>query len=248
VGSANYDIVGRHYSGLRKPDPTIAKIIHSELADADTIINIGAGTGSYEPAGKFIVAIDSSETMLAQRVANNAALVRGHAEQLPFQTDSFDTALAVLTIHHWDNWKAGLREAGRVAIKKIVMFTWIGMPDGFWLFDYFPEIEHIDRDLFPSIEQLSEVLGPVKTVPVPIPAACTDGFLCAYWRRPESYLNPQIRSAISTFSRLNDIEPGLKKLAQDLQTGAWHKRYGHLLDLPSYDFGYRLVVVNAPFT
>lgn len=245
--SANYNIVGQHYSSLRKPDPVIARIIHSQLTDVLSIINIGAGTGSYEPLDKFIVAIDPSETMLAQRATNNAVLVRGCAEQLPFQTGSFDAALAVLTIHHWDNWEAGLREARRVAAKKIVIFTWVGMPHGFWLFDYFPEIEHIDKNLFPTVEQLSKVLGRVKVIPVPIPAMCTDGFLCAYWRRPESYLNPQIRSAISTFSRINNIESGLKKLSQDLETGAWHKRYCGLLDLPSHDFGYRLVVANAPF-
>jgi SAM-dependent methyltransferase len=244
VGSADYNIVGRFYSRLRKPDPHIAKIIHNELADAGSVVNLGAGTGSYEPSDKRVVAIEPSDIMFAQRSTENASLVRGRAEQLPFADNSFDAALAILTIHHWDNWEAGLREARRVATGKIVVFTWVGMPHGFWLFDYFPEIEHIDNGLFPTIEQISQLVGPLKVIPVAIPADCTDGFLCAHWRRPEAYLNPAVRSAISTFSRIANLESGLKKLSQDLETGAWHKRYGYLQGRDNYDFGYRLLVTR----
>jgi hypothetical protein len=152
--------------------------------------------------------------------------------------------LAILTIHHWRNWKKGLQEAFRVTRNRIVLFTWIGMPDGFWLFDYFPEIEHIDKDLFPSVEQLSAVLGNLEVKTIPIPTDCTDGFMCAYWSRPASYLDSRIRSAISTFSRLGDIEKGVKKLSRDLDSGEWNRKYGHLQALSEFDFGYRLVICN----
>jgi SAM-dependent methyltransferase len=243
--SANYEIVGKHYSSLRQPDPRIARAIHSELDDAQSIVNIGAGTGSYEPFDKQITAVEPSETMIAQRIDRaNTEVYRASAENLPFEPDSFDTALAILTIHHWNNWQKGLQEALRVTRDKIVLLTWIGMPEGFWLFDYFPEIEHIDKDLFPSVEQISTVLGSVDVKTVPIPSDCTDGFLCAYWSRPESFLDSRIRSAISTFSRINNVEEGVQKLSMDLENGEWHRKYGYLKELPDFDFGYRLIVSN----
>jgi SAM-dependent methyltransferase len=243
--SANYGIVGQHYSSLRRPDPRIAEVIHAELDSAESIVNIGAGTGSYEPFDKQIAAVEPSDTMIAQRInRENTTIYRAHAENLPFQSDSYDMALAILTIHHWDNWQKGLQEALRVARTKVVLFTWVGMSEGFWLFDYFPEIEHIDKDLFPSVRQLSKVLGNIDVKKVPIPADCTDGFMCAYWSRPECYLNLKIRSAISTFSRIKGVEKGVKKLSRDLENGEWDRKYGYLQDLPEFDFGYRLVVSN----
>ena len=245
MSSANYEIVGQHYTSLRKPDPKIAKVIHAELDGAETIVNIGAGTGSYEPLDKQIAAVEPSDTMIAQRNGReNAEIYRAYAEDLPFRSNSFDVALAILTIHHWNNWQKGLQEALRVAKTKVVLFTWVGMPEGFWLFDYFPEIEYIDKDLFPSVTQLSSVPGSIEVKTVPIPADCTDGFMCAYWSRPERYLDSKTRSAISTFSRIGDVEKGVKKLSRDLGNGVWHRKYGHLQDLPELDFGYRLVVFN----
>jgi SAM-dependent methyltransferase len=241
--SANYKIVGKHYSSLRQPDPRIAEVIHSELDDAQSIVNIGAGTGSYEPPDKQIAAVEPSETMIAQRVDGiNTEVYRASAENLPFDSNAFDVALAVLTIHHWDSWEKGLQEALRVARDKIVLLTWVGMPEGFWLFDYFPEIEHIDKDLFPTVEQMSTVLGDVEVKTIPIPSDCTDGFLCAYWARPECYLDPRIRSAISTFSRIKSVEDGVKKLSMDIESGEWYRKYGHLKEMPEFDFGYRLIV------
>ncbi len=132
----------------------------------------------------------------------------------------------------------------RVTRDKIVLLTWVGMPEGFWLFDYFPEIEYIDKDLFPSIEQLSTVLGDVDVKTVPIPSDCTDGFLCAYWSRPECYLDSRIRSAISTFSRINKVEEGVKMLSRDLESREWYRKYGYLKEMLEFDFGYRLIVLN----
>lgn len=240
--SADYDFVGQYYSALREPDPRIAQLIHAELKEAASIINIGAGTGSYEPPGKFITAVEPSETMIAQRNdKENTVVYRASAENLPFAPNSFDAALAILSIHHWDDWKLGLQEALRVTKSKVVLFTWIGMPNGFWLFDYFPEIETIDVDLFPTPEQLSSVLGEIKVTPVPIPADCSDGFLCAYWARPQRYLEARVRSAISTFSRISAVDKDLSKLSRDLESGKWYERYGDIQNLSEFDFGYRLV-------
>ncbi|MEZ5536711.1 MAG: class I SAM-dependent methyltransferase [Thiolinea sp.] len=181
--------------------------------------------------------------MIAQRAdKENTTVYCAPAEKLPFEANSFDAALAVLTIHHWSDWQKGLQEAMRVARSKIVLFTWVGMPNGFWLFDYFPEIEGIDKALFPSVKELAAVLGNIQVKTVPIPADCTDGFLCAYWSRPESYLDPMLRSAISTFSRIDGLEKGLAKLSDELKTGEWERKYRFLKDLPDFDFGYRLVV------
>ena len=243
MASANYEIVGKDYSELRQPDPRITQIISSHLNDMESIVNIGAGSGSYEPEGKIIAAVEPSETMIRQRIEKPGTYVyQASAENLPFDSNSYDAALAVLTIHHWDSWEKGLSEAYRVAIEKVVLLTWFGMPQGFWLFDYLPELESVDEVLFPSIGQISSVIGEVDVVPVPIPKDCTDGFLCAYWARPEMYLDAKVRSAISTFSRISDISEGLHKLASDLESGSWHKKYGHFLDLNEYDLGYRLVV------
>lgn len=247
MGSADYALVGEHYAALRQADPRIAALIQAQLEDAETIVNIGAGTGSYEPAGKTIVAIEPSQTMLAQRRAKeNTTVICASAEQLPLAADTYDAALAILTIHHWNDWRQGLQEARRVARRKLVLLTWIGMPNGFWLFDYFPAIEHLDKDLFPSLEALATELDDIEVTPVPIPADCTDGFLCAYWARPQRYLDARTRSAISTFSRISqqETETGLKKLARDLETGDWHKRYGQDRHEAAFDFGYRLVVAQ----
>jgi SAM-dependent methyltransferase len=181
--------------------------------------------------------------MIAQRIGRkNTEIFRASAENLPFKTNSFDAALAILTIHHWNNWQKGLKEAYRAARNRIVLSIWTGMPEGFWLFDYFPEIEHIDKDLFPTIEQLSTVLGTIEIEAVPIPADCTDGFLCAYWSRPESYLSSRIRSAISTFSRINSVDEGERKLSKELNNGEWKRKYGYLQKLSEFNFGYRLIV------
>lgn len=243
MASANYEIVGRNYSEFRQPDLRISAIINSNLDAMESIVNVGAGTGSYEPEGKIISAVEPSETMISQRIEKpNTTVYRAAAENLPFESRSYDAALAILTIHHWESWEKGLSEAYRVAREKVVLLTWLGMPQGFWLYDYLPELGDVDKDLFPSIEHISSVLGEVQVIPVPIPSDCTDGFLCAYWARPEMYLNAKARSVISTFSRISNVSKGLDNLASDLESGVWHQKYGHLLNLKEYDLGYRLVV------
>ena len=153
--------------------------------------------------------------------------------------------MAILTIHHWSDIERGLREALRVAKRKVVLLTWVGFTSHFWLLDYLPQIKSIDEPMFPSMEQLSSWIGPVRSVVVPIPHDCTDGFLCAYWRRPEAYLDEGVRSAISTFSRVHNVEEGLERLKADISAGLWRDRYGDLLEKSEIDFGYRVVVSGA---
>jgi hypothetical protein len=240
----HYDSIGKQYRRYRLPDPRIAAILFRELADVRKIVNLGAGVGSYEPVDKEVIAVDPSWVMISQRSRQKVPIVRARAEALPFRKNSFDCATALLTIHHWSDMEKGLHEAVRVSNGKVVLLTWIGFTSHFWLLDYLPQIKSMDEPMFPSIEQLSSWIGPVRSVSVPIPHDCTDGFLCAYWRRPEAYLNEGIRSAISTFSRVQNIEEGLKRLKTDLSTGLWQERYGDLLDKTEIDFGYRVVVTD----
>ncbi len=239
-----YDTIGTGYRGPRSPDLRIAAAISAEWGDAQRIVNIGAGAGSYESTDRMVVAVEPSRTMLRQRPRGAAPAIEARAEALPFPDDTFDLATAYLTIHHWADIPRGLAEAQRVA-KRVLLLTWIGFPERFWLLDYFPEIETIDLALFPTIEELGAMLGGVRAVPLPIPRDCTDGFLCAYWARPEAYLDPGVRNAISTFSLIKGTDPGVVRLARDLHSGEWERRYGEIRTAESPDFGYRLVVTNA---
>jgi SAM-dependent methyltransferase len=172
-------------------------------------------------------------------------VVQARAELLPFKDGTFDVATAILSIHHWSDIERGLLEARRVAKHQIVLLTWIGFCQDFWLLDYLPQIREIDEPLFPSIEDLAGILGPLRVIPVPIPYDCTDGFLCAYWRRPHAYLDEDARRAISTFARVRDFEEGLRRLDKDLRSGEWRQRYAHLFESESMDYGYRLVVTKS---
>jgi SAM-dependent methyltransferase len=242
---ALYDSIGRSYAEFRRPDRRLAAAIDSVLGDAASVVNIGAGTGSYEPLSRTVLAVEPSELMIRQRPAGAAPCVKGRAEALPLQTASVDAAMAVLTLHHWTDPERGLGEMARVARKRAVLLTWVPDTAPFWLTeDYFPEIASHDRKIFPSaaalIAMLERLMGRVRMAPVPIPHDCTDGLLCAYWRRPESYLSPDIRSAMSSFGRI-DAEAGLARLRADLSSGCWAERNSHLLSLDTLDLGYRII-------
>ncbi len=204
---------------------------------------MGAGAGSYEPIDRLVVAVEPSRTMIAQRTAGLA--LRGIAEDLPFRNDSFDAALGVLTLHHWLDPFRGLAELGRVA-DRVVLFTFDpARQTDFWLVrDYLSEIVRFETQRHPPIEAICEALGGARSEVVPIPFDCSDGFQAAYWRRPESYLDPQVRASISTLAQISDeqLEPGLRRLAEDLSSGAWERRYAELLEREEMDFGYRLIV------
>ncbi len=240
---AHYDVIGRTYGGHRRADARIARIIDAALGDAKSVVNVGAGTGSYEPIDRRVVAVEPSSVMIAQRPAHAAPVVRGSAEHLPFADAAFDAVLAVLTLHHWSDRRAGLAELRRVARGRVVIFTWDPAHPGFWLTrDYFPDLIEVDRRIFPRLSELEAVLGQVEVSVVPVPHDCIDGFLGAYWRRPEAYLDDGVRAGISTFARIGDIAGRIERLRDELESGRWATKNAELLDLERLDIGYRLVV------
>jgi SAM-dependent methyltransferase len=239
-----YDQIGAGYRSRRQSDPRLACLIWDALGDAKSVVNVGAGTGSYEPSDRLVVAVEPSMAMVRQRPMDAAPVVRACAEAMPFKDATFAAALAVLTIHHWSDWRQGLRELRRVSRNRIVLLTWDPQSEAFWLIrDYFPHLLEADRHRFPSMSELSECLGKIETVTVPIPHDCTDGFLGAYWRRPTAYLDPDVRSAISSLAFAASAN-ALARLAHDLTTGTWQSKYGQLLVRNEVDLGYRLVIAR----
>ena len=243
--TAAYDTIGIDYARLRQPDPRIAARIEAALGNARTVLNVGAGTGSYEPADRAVTALEPSAEMIRQRPAGAAPAVRGVAEALPFPDQSFDAAMAVLTVHHWTDQRRGLGELRRVSRGPIVILTYDPAFRGFWLADdYLPALTALDEVKMPPLGIYGEVLGKVRIEPVPIPHDCRDGFLCAYWRRPAAYLDPRLRAAMSSFNLIGDVSEPIALLEADLASGAWQARHGHLLEREELDLGYRLVVAG----
>lgn len=237
-----YDELGVGYSLRRRPDPRIAEQLHAALGDVRTVVNVGAGTGSYEPSDREVVAVEPSEVMISQRPTGAARCVRASAEALPLADGSFDAAMAVLTIHHWADWRAGMRELRRVAKKRVVVLTYDAESPGFWLGrDYVPELIELDRRIMPPLAELGRLLGPFREVPILVPHDCVDGFLGAYWRRPEVYLDPAARRSISSFAKV-DAAAGLTRLSEDLQDRTWHRRNADILNRDALDIGYRLLI------
>lgn len=243
---AVYDEIGQSYVVTRQPDPRIAQAIRAALGAARTVLNVGAGTGSYEPADLQVVAVEPSRAMIQQRPAGTAPVVQAVAEHLPWSDAAFDATLAILTIHHWHDRAAGLAELRRVARHRVVLLTWDPTcRDAFWLITrYVPEILDLDMPRFPSMAELAHCLGQIEVRPVPIPHDCQDGFLGAFWRRPEAYLDPNVRRAISGFAQLPPVvvNAGLARLADDLRSGQWDTQFGWVRDQTSLDLGYRLII------
>jgi SAM-dependent methyltransferase len=243
--TALYDRIGQTYAKQRRPDPRIAKSILAALGDANSVLNVGAGSGSYEPNDRSLIALEQSWTMIAQRPAKAAPVVCASALDIPFRDKSFDASLASLTVHHWPDQRRGLREMARVTRQRCVIFT-LDLPNwDFWLTrDYFPEITANDRDLFPPLAMYEEIFSEVEIRNVPVPHDCIDGFLAAYWRRPEAYLDADIRSGMSAFAGLKHVEPRLARLRRDLSDGTWRRRNAELLTRDECDLGYRLIVAR----
>jgi SAM-dependent methyltransferase len=242
-----YDQIGKDYASRRRPDPRWVARIHRRLEGHHTLVNVGAGAGSYEPSFMSVVGVEPSQIMLEQRSPSAAPAVRGIAEQLPFEDDAFDVALAVLSVHHWGDPAAGLAEMQRVSRAQVVV-TWD--PDvfarQFWLVrDYLPEAAGRDAQL-PTLATVLENLASTTTEPLPVPADCTDGFFGAYWRRPHAYLDPIVRGAISGLALLDGsvVAAAMKRLESDLASGEWLARYSELKALEDVDLGYRLVVAG----
>jgi SAM-dependent methyltransferase len=245
--TALYDRIGTTYARTRRPDPRFEAAVWRALGGAASVVNVGAGAGAYEPPDRRVAAVEPSAVMIAQRPPGAAPALRARAEALPFADDAFDAAMAILTVHHWSDPARGLAECARVARDRVVILTWDPDGPGFWLTrDYFPEIVDLDRGSFLSIGAVARALGGAAEVrPLPVPADCADGFLGAFWRRPEAYFAPAVRAGISAFARIPDPAPALARLRADLDSGAWAARNADLLARDELDIGYRLVVADV---
>jgi SAM-dependent methyltransferase len=241
-----YDTIGAAYTVTRRTEPRIAAQVWAALGDARTVLNVGAGTGSYEPPGRDVIAAEPSALMRAQRPAGAARCVAAAAESLPFEDQSFDAAMAISTVHHWRDPIAGLREMRRVA-RRVVVFTVDSSDTGwlrrFWLTrDYLPEV----ADLLvsrPSLAELARVIG-ARMEPVLIPWDCADGFFEAYWRRPEAYLDDHVRRGVSVWARVGPQaeQRAVRSLRDDLVSGRWAERNRDLVALDAAELGLRLLV------
>lgn len=243
-----YDRIGTTYRSTRRPDPRIASQVRTALATMGTVVDVGAGTGSYEPAST-VAAIEPSMVMIAQRSPRAAPCVQAVAEALPLRDKCVDAAMAMLTVHHWDDLAAGIGELRRVSRHRIVVFTWDQtVVANFWLLrEYLPDAARINEALHVPIERLVELLGGAQVQVVPVPHDCTDGFGAAYWRRPEAYLDPTVRAGISMLAYADEaaLAKGLTRLAADLRTGRWQRRHAELLERRQLDAGYRLLVSDC---
>lgn len=247
---ALYDRIGRGYARTRRADPRIAAAIEAALGGARSVVNVGAGAGSYEPRDRDVTAVEPSREMIDQRPPGSAPVRRAAAEALPFEDDSFDAALACMTVHHWDDLDLGLAELCRVARERIVIFTWDpGVAARSWLTtEYLPELRELDLFRFESPSELGRRLGwRAELLTVPIPADCEDGFIEAFWARPEAYLDPVVREGMSGMRAIDQdvVAVAMTRLTADLASGAWDRRHGALRDLTECDLGYRLVVARA---
>jgi SAM-dependent methyltransferase len=243
--TVDYERHGRAYARHRRPDPRIAARIHAALGDARTVLNVGAGAGSYEPGDRWVLAVEPSAAMRAQRPAGAAPAIDARAEALPFDDDAFDAAMACVTIHHWQPPQAGLAELRRVARGPVVVFTFELDALPAWQQQHLQEGLVVERPRFPAIADVAAALsGRTRVEHIPTPGDCEDGFFEAFWRRPEALLDPAIRASQSMWTLL---EPGVEErivagLDAALSSGAWDAEHGHLRDLDSYDGALRLVI------
>lgn len=246
LGARLYDAIGGAYTATRRTEPRIAAQIWAALGDAQTVLNVGAGTGSYEPADRDVTAVEPSAVMREQRPAGAAPCVAAAAESLPFGDRSFDVAMAVSAVHHWGDPLAGLREMRRVA-RRVVVLTFdtdeAGWQDRFWLTrDYLPEFATVLAD-FPPLAGMAGASG-ARVAPVPVPWDCADGLFEAYWRRPEAYPEDRVRRAMSVWTRVGPQaeQRAVRRLGEDLASGRWAERNGELAGLDAADLGLRLLI------
>lgn len=245
----DYDKFGGKYSNYRQTDPRIAQYVTLALGDATTVLNVGAGAGSYEPSGKYVIAVEPSLVMRSQRIMNNKSpAVIAKADNLPFDDHSFDASMAMVTVHHWPDIDKGLKELRRVTRKAVVIMTFDPEQlDNFWNATYFPELIAVEKARFPSVEFIKRSLGGnCETISIPIPLDCTDGFQEAFYGRPEAFLSKEVRLSQSAWGFLQEgmDKQLVKRLADDLNSGEWDKKYGHYRTAPSFTGALRLIVSN----
>lgn len=247
AGDADYGRIGGAYSAYRRPDPRIAAYVVAALGDARTVLNVGAGAGSYEPPDRVVTAIEPSESMRAQRPSALSPAIDAVAEDLPFADRSFDAAMTTFSIHQWSDLAAGLRELRRVTVGPIVIMTCDpDRLDRFWLADYAPDVIAAEARRYPSLTEIGDVLGEVGVVDVPVPLDCTDGFNEAYYGRPEMFLDPAARSSCSAWSFVEEstCSSYIERLRGDLADGTWDLRYGELRTQPTFD-GSLVLIISA---
>lgn len=246
AGDFDYERGGAGYATVRRPDPRIEAMVHGALGDAQTVLNIGAGAGSYEPADRHVVALEPSAMMRSQRPPERVPAVIGIAEELPFDDDSFDAAMAMITCHQWSDTPRGLAELRRVARGPVVVLTFDGAAlDRFWLAEYAPELIEAERGRYPSMESIAVALGERSVVrAVPVPIDCVDGFTEAFYARPEAFLDDGVRAAQSAWGFVDDAAErrAVGQLAADLESGVWDERFGEHREMPEFEGSLRLVV------
>ncbi len=246
-GAPVYDTIGQGYTTNRRPEPRWVALIDQQLAGARLVVNVGAGTGSYEPelTGVSVVAVEPSPVMIAQRAPGAAPVIRASGTALPVLDGQCDVALAILTLHHWGDWRGGLLELARVAPKRVILTIDFAAHAEFWLLrDYLPEVAEVERSLAPSVAQIADTIPVTEIIPLPLPADMVDGVLGAHWRRPEAYLDPVVRGNTSPLALADPavVARGVAALEADLSSGEWRRRYSELLASNEYDAGYRLVI------
>ena len=248
AGDFDYEAGGGGYALQRRADPRIEALVHAALGDAGTVLNVGAGAGSYEPLDRAVTAVEPSAAMRAQRPAHLSVAIDATAEALPFPDASFDAAMASVTIHQWHDTDAGLRELRRVSRGPVVILTFDGNAlDRLWLAEYAPELIAAERRRYPAIQHVREVLGGDSTVQeVPIPIDCTDGFTEAFYARPEHFLDEGVRRSQSAWGFISAADEArtVERLEADLASGAWDERFGELRSQPEFIGALRLITVT----
>lgn len=242
-----YEEIGRTYAATRRTDPRIASQIRTALGDARSVVNVGAGTGSYEPADMEVIPVEPSATMASQRPPELAPAVIANAESLPLPDDCADAAMAIITVHHWSDVAAGIAEMRRVARKRVVVLSFdVQRTTDSWIREYAPRIREFDRD-FPTLQELAEWMGGAEITLVPSPNDCVDVFLETLIGRPEMVLDPLVRANCSAFARMdaNEETAAVERLRADLESGEWDRRHGHLREMETHDGGLRLLVGPA---
>jgi len=247
---ARYDTIGHGYSKTRREDPRFRALIHAALGDARSVVNVGAGAGAYEPRDRYVIAIEPSDVMVAQRPVDLAPAIKASAGNIPLRDRSVDAAMAIVSVHHWDEEREqGVRELRRVARGPVVILTYDATVSGaMWLMaDYLPEVAEMDRQIFPPPEQLAKWLGgEVRIDTIPMPRDTLDWMLGSFWAHPERVLDARARAATSGFARMSSdvVERVVSAVYRDLADGLWDRRYGHLRSLDALDVGLRLVVAT----
>jgi SAM-dependent methyltransferase len=243
-----YDSISSTYTDTRREDERVAARIHGAIGSAERVINVGAGTGNYEPRDRLVVGVEPSSEMISKRPPGTGPAVRAVAEALPFRSDSFDVATATLTLHHWQDRRQGMTEMRRVAPRQVILLFDPAETYRFWAIDYWPTALSLPSEQTPPTpKDVAEVLNVIDVQPVAIPIDCRDGFGAAFWGRPEAYLDSDVQQGMSWLAQLprSVLAEGSARLDTDLRSGDWDRRYGQLRDLPELDVGYRLVTAQS---